>query len=110
MPENPPSVDFSSLDSIIESFRKLKRFIQEFGILSLEGAEEEIDNPVAKKAFQLLVDGWDPLVMRAILDRSMQSYFETERRKLEMVIEGFGCLATKEHLMGLEEQLSSYLY
>ena len=109
-PEAPPIVDFTSLEAILDSFRKLKRFIQEYGILSLEGAEEGIDNPVAKKAFQLLIDGWDPLVMRSILERAMQSYFESERRKLEMVIEGFGSLSTKEHLVGLEEQLSSYLY
>ena len=107
---NPPSVDFSSLQSIRESFRILKRFIEEHGVLALEGAEEKIDNPVAKKAFQLLIDGWDPLVMRSILDRGMRSYFETERRKLEMIIEGFGCLATDQHFVGLEEQLSSYLY
>ena len=104
-----PIFDITDEERILDSFRKIKQFIQVDGILALEGIEDEVDHPVVHKALQLLIDGWDPMVMRLILDKMKDSYLDKQRRRLDMILDGMECLASAEHLIGIEERLKAHM-
>ena len=104
-----PSFDVTNEQTILNSFKDLKLFIHMEGALALEGIEESVDHPVVSKALQLLIDGWDPMVMRLILDRMKESYLDKQRRHLEMILDGMECLASSEHLIGIEERLKAHM-
>jgi hypothetical protein len=108
-PSEAPEYRFNSEEAILQSLRDLKRFIEVNGILALDGSESKVENPVIRKALQLLTDGWDPMEMHTILERTKQVYLDRERRLLDMTLDGIDCLASGGHLLALEERLKAHM-
>ena len=104
-----PTMDITNEETILASCKAIKQFIHVEGILALEGIEDEIDHPVVNKALQLLIDGWDPMVMRLILDKTKESFLDKQRRHLDMILDGMESLASAEPMIGIEERLKAHM-
>ena len=107
-PESP-AIDVRDEAGIVTTFVGIVSYARRHGILSLEGLDEKTDHPILKKGLELIVDGWDPLVMQGILDRSKKAYLADVEKKLDMIIEGIDSLATGDHPIGTRERLTAFL-
>ena len=108
-PLDQPTIDISSDEAILETFKDLKTFVSAEGAVALDGVENSVDHPVVEKALRLFIDGWDATTMREILDQAKESYLNKQRRQLDMFLEGMECLASSEHLLVIVEKLKAYM-
>lgn len=104
-----PVLDTSEDEKTVESFVNLVRFARESGILALESTKVMSDFPLTEKGLEMLVDGWDPAMMREILEQMKMSYFFRIRRQLEMIVEGFESLVSEELPAAVEARLRAHL-
>ena len=104
-----PRVDISSDETAIQTFVSISKYVKEHGILALAGIEETVDHPVLKKAFQYIIDGWDPSLYQTILERMCTEYLNKMRRQLDMITTGIESLAAGDPPVGMEERLRAFL-
>ena len=83
--------------------------LREQGILALSGIEDNIDNPILKRALQYIIDGWDPALYQSILERMCTEYMSKTRRQLDMITTAIESLSAHEHPAGIEERLRAFL-
>jgi hypothetical protein len=108
-PTAPPALDTSSEEALIESFTELVRFARSRGNLALEDANLSNAEAIARRGVELVVDGWDPILIRDILTRMKETYLAAEERRIEMIIEGVDSLVSEDVPLVAEERLRAFL-
>ena len=103
----PPIPDLGSEEGIIASFCLLVDFVKRNGLLPLEPLIDALDDPLMRKGLLMLVEGWDPLLQRAILERYKESYLRNLGLKMDLVIEGLDSLSAKDNSLITEQKLRS---
>jgi hypothetical protein len=109
LPEHPPELDLSSDEALVTSLLLISRYERAKGTLSLDEMIETIEHPIAKKGMQMIIDGWDPLEQRAILERMKETYLSAAARTIDILIAGLDCLGGEEHPLVIEERLKAFL-
>ena len=74
-----PVVDVRSM---IQKIIELSNVARKEGLLSLEEAAGDLDDPFLKKGILLIVDGTDPELVRAIMDTELTSVDSRHRKKI----------------------------
>lgn len=103
----PPEIDIGSREGIVGSFSALATFIRDAGLLPLLDIEKRTDNPLFATGLRMLVEGWDPLLMRSILEKYKASLLRAREIEYDLIIEGIDSLASKDNPVVLEERLKS---
>jgi hypothetical protein len=103
----PPSIDLGSNAAIITTFCALAEYTKANGLLSLEGLQGGIENPLMRKGLLMHIDGWDPLLVRSILENYKASYLRNLGVTLDLIIEGLDSLAAKDNSLVTEQKLRS---
>lgn len=101
----PPKIDLSSRESTIASFARLAEFVKHDGLLPLEEVREVIAHPLLRRGLLMLIEGWDPLLARSILEKYKQSYLRAMEIDYDLVIEGLDSLASRDNPLVTEERL-----
>lgn len=104
-----PEIDVENEESIVNTFVEIQKFVKKHGILSLEGIESQIDNPVMRKGIEYYIDGWEPLLMQSILDAYKTAHLKVIEKKLEMILAGIDSLASKDITLVTEERLRAFI-
>lgn len=104
-----PDISVDSPESIVSTFCKLAAYVRKHGLLPLERLESSITHPLLRKGIEFLVDGSDPLMVRAILEKYRETYLQQARATLNMIVDGIDCLAAKEHPYLVEQKLRAYI-
>lgn len=92
----PPALDGESLIHQITQWSNLAR---RGGLLSLEPAIEDVDDPFIKRGLQLLVDGAEPETLRETLQIEVDAY-EAQQRQAAKVWEAAGGYAPTIGILG----------
>ncbi len=93
---------------IIKSIINLSNIARKEGLLSLEEAVAELDQPFLKKGIMLVVDGTDPELVRAILETEMVS-IEARHKKVSAFWETLGAMGPAWGMIGTLVGLVSML-
>jgi len=101
----PPRLDLTNRNAIITTFCALAEFVLEAGLLPLEGLEAGADNPVFRQGLLMLIEGWDPLLMRSILEKHKASLLRAQEIEFDLLIEGIDSLASKDNSLVMEQKL-----
>lgn len=104
-----PRLDTTDDESIVESFVSLAKLANQKGRLALEDVEMASELPIATKGMQLVVDGWDPLQARAILEQMKRTHIQELERRIDMIIEGIDSLMSDDIPIAVEEKLRAYI-
>ncbi|MDA8410947.1 MAG: hypothetical protein M0001_11190 [Treponema sp.] len=105
----PPEIDLSSREAIIDTFSKLMQFVRREGILPLDEIRATTTHPMLQQGLQMLVEGWDPLLMRSVLERYKESWLRAQEIEYELLIEGIDSLASRDHALVTKQKLRSYV-
>jgi hypothetical protein len=105
----PPAVDLASREAIIASFAALAQFVRRQGLLPLEDLRAATTNPMLRQGLQMLVEGWDPLLLRSVLERFKESWLRAQELEYDLIIEGIDSLASRDHALVTEQKLRSYV-
>ncbi len=105
----PPHFSTTTLAEVRRSLIELVEFARRNGALAVESVRPDTDDPIARKGLQFVVDGWDPLDARQILERHKETQLELERRRLDMLINGFDAILSEQPVYLLRERLSAFL-
>ena len=100
-----PVPDLRSDDSAVRTLVALAETVRAAGLLTLEGVAGECNDPLLAKGLGLLLDGFDPLVLRATLERYKDSYLHNLGVRMDLVIETIESMGTGEKPLVLEEKL-----
>ena len=103
-----PDIDLSSEDSVIRTFKALLTYVKTHGFLSIEGIESKIPNPVMRKGLELLIDGWEPLLIQSLLEKYKATYMKHVETELNMILEGIDSIAMLDLPLVMEEKLKAY--
>ncbi|HUX37693.1 MAG TPA: FliG C-terminal domain-containing protein [Rectinemataceae bacterium] len=109
MPEIPkaPELDLSSREAIVASFSRLAQFARRQGLLPLDDLRAGTSNPMMRQGLMMLVEGWDPLLLRSILERYKESWLRAQEIEYDLIIEGIDSLASRDHSLVTEQKLRS---
>lgn len=105
----PPEIDLSNREAIIGTFSRLMQFVRREGILPLDDIRATTTHPMLRQGLQMLVEGWDPLLMRSVLERYKESWLRAQEIEYELLIEGIDSLASRDHVLVTEQKLRSYV-
>lgn len=103
-----PRLSFASERELADSLVRLCRFAHVQGFLALEEIEP-IEHPIARKGVELAIDGWDPMLIRTILERMKRRHLERIERQADMVVEAIEAMAGGESPAALRVKLMSYV-
>jgi hypothetical protein len=109
MPDEMPDINIENETEIIDTFIRLAKWAIEYGLLSLEGVQESISNPVFRKGLEYIVDGTDPFEVQKILENYKRSYLHSVERQLNMIIEGVMAIQRGDDPYFIVEMLKSFL-
>jgi hypothetical protein len=101
----PPHIDLSTRDAIITTFCALAEFAREKGLLPLEGLEAGAGNRIFREGILMLVEGWDPLLIRSILEKYKVSLVRAHEIEYDLLIEGIDSLAAKDSSLVTDQKL-----
>ena len=104
-----PSVNVESPAEITRTFRSLAEFAIENRFSSLEQLVETVEHPFLKKGLGMIVDGWDPLEWRAVLEKYKETYLHAIDTKLSMIIDGLDSLQSGDMPLAVVEKLKAYV-
>ncbi len=109
MPDSPkpPELDLSGREAIIASFSRLAQFARRRGFLPLDELRAGTDNQMMRQGLMMLVEGWDPLLLRSVLERYKESWLRAQEIEYDLVIEGIDSLAARDHSLVTEQKLRS---
>jgi hypothetical protein len=105
----PPDLNTSKPEELVATFTALNAFIRSNGALKLEGAGARTDDPLLRRAIDLTVDGWDPMLVRSILERMKETMIADLRRHCEMIIEGIASIQENDVPQVTEMKLRVFL-
>lgn len=71
-----------NMPDVIRKIIELSNIARKEGLLSLEEASAELDDPFLKKGVLLIVDGTDPELVRAIMETELTSVDNRHRKKI----------------------------
>ncbi|MCK4514546.1 MAG: hypothetical protein KAU31_04770 [Spirochaetaceae bacterium] len=108
-PLQRPVLDTSNPEAIVESFTAISRFAIINGFVALEGIEEDTQNPVARKGLELAIDGWEPMLVRTILERMKAHYLSRVEQELDMIIDGVDNLISGVTPIVVHQVLQAYI-
>jgi len=94
-----------SSDELTALIVRLAELAQGTGILSLESAEPDIADPLVRRAVELIVDGYDPKLVRETLEELMQSLLKNQELMYRMAIDGLTAVQRGENPRLVEERL-----
>jgi len=103
--DEPPAMDLSSNGTTIESFVALSRFALRKGLLSLESVKCADGSPLLKEGLSMLAEGWDPLLIRSIMDNYKAAYLRSMETRLDLLISGIESVASKDSPNVTEQKL-----
>lgn len=75
-------VPLQNVPEIIQKIIDLSNIARKEGLLSLEEAASDLDDPFLKKGILLIVDGTDPELVRAIMETEIISIEERHKQKI----------------------------
>ena len=104
-----PTINLEDEEGIVNTFVAIQSFVRKHGTLALDGLETRIGNPLMRKGFEYLVDGWEPLLLQSILETYKKAYLERMEKQLNMILEGIDSLAAKDLALVTEERLRAHL-
>ena len=104
-PEGPPAIDFSSNQTVIASLTELSRFALRKGLLALEAVDDNEADPLFRKGLVMLAEGWDPLLIRSIMDNYKAAYLRSMETRLDLLITGIESIASKDSPFVTEQKL-----
>lgn len=102
-----PEIDLSSEEAIIETFKALVMLVRKRDVLALEEIEDKIDHPVMRKGIEMVLDGWDSLLVQSILENYKETYLRKTETELDMILEGIDSLIAGHHPPVIEAKLRS---
>ena len=104
----PPAIDLSDREAIIGTFSKLGFFVKETGLLALEGElSKDAGDPIFRRGLVMLIEGWDPLLLRSILENYKDSLLRAKGIEYDLLIAGLESLASRDNPVVMEEKLRS---
>lgn len=96
---------------LIEQLGKLAGKSRSEGLLALEDDLDDLDEPLLRKGVEWMVDGVDPATLREMLESSLASALDEQRRRGQLITGGLLVLQAGHHPRVVEtvltEQLSS---
>lgn len=101
----PPSLDFATSQATIASLLSLSEFVRDKGFLSLEELADKVPEPLLRKGLLMLIEGWDPLLIRSILETYKASYLRSQENRFDLVISAVESMAAKESYIVTELKL-----
>lgn len=104
-PEGLPGLDLSTNQAVISSLVALSGHALRKGLLSLEPFQEKADEPLLRKGLVMLSEGWDPLLIRSIMDNYKAAYLRSLETRLDLIITGVESIAEKDSPFVTEQKL-----
>lgn len=108
-PSPLPDVRLDTPDAVATTFRDLAVFAQSQGALALGKLEEKIGDPLMLKGICLLVDGWEPLLRRSMLEKRKAALLHDLEVRYDMILDGIDALCHGDTPAGIEEKLRSHI-
>lgn len=107
--EHVPEFRTASLAGIRGSITDLMAFARAHGMLALEAVNVENSDPIGSKGLQFVIDGWDPMEARQVLQTMKRLVLEREERRIDMLLEGIDAMLSGESPYIVRERLDAYL-
>ncbi len=80
-----PAVNLNTYDDLIKTFANINDYASKYGLMSIEGIENSTDNELFKKGIELILDGYDPLLLDEILENYIKSLMSKYLTELNMI-------------------------
>jgi hypothetical protein len=106
-PKELPEVRLGSVRDVIDTFEQLDAHSYRHGLMSLEGIEETVEDEYFKKAVQLLLDGWEPLLLEQLLENYKTRMLERLSIRMDMISQGIRSIQAGDPPPAVREKLSS---
>jgi len=103
--DSPPAIDLSTNRAAIASFVELSRFALRKGLLSLEAVKDQAADPLLREGLAMLAEGWDPLLIRSIMDNYKAAYLRSMETRIDILISGVESIASKDSPVVTEQKL-----
>ena len=94
-----------SLDELTTLIVTLAEVARSLGVLNLEPLEQDIEDPLVKKAAQLIVDGYDPKQVQKTLEELMRSLLKNQELMYRKAIDGMTAIQRGVNPTVIEEKL-----
>lgn len=109
-PRRPaPAVRVGSQREIIETFNALAQYVEEHGLLALEELEPAVADPFVRRGIAMVVDGWDALDWRAVMQNHKETLVHALETRLSMILDGLESVQSGEAARVVEQRLAAYL-
>ncbi len=105
----PPAIRVETQRQIVESFRLLAEYVQEQGIVSLDALEATVADPFMRLGLGLVVDGWDAIDWRSVMQKRKEASLQALDARLSMIMDGLESLQSGDAPRVVEEKLAAYL-
>ncbi|MBN2354313.1 MAG: hypothetical protein JXD23_17215 [Spirochaetales bacterium] len=105
-PKDLPAVKLEAFSDIIDTFERIGDHVFRHGLMSLDGIEEKTDDLFFKKAIQLLLDGYDPLIFDELLENYRERILHNAAVRMNMIAAGVKSLQMEE-LGAMKERMLS---
>lgn len=103
--EEPPTVDLSDREAVIRSFCALANYSREASMLPLLEGEVGAEKPLFRSGLLMFLEGWDPLLMRSVLEKHKTALLRALELECDLLIEGLDSLATGDNGLVTERRL-----
>lgn len=101
----PPPLDFGSREATIASLTALSEFARREGFLALEPVQASVESPLLRRGLIMMIEGWDPLLMRSILEKYKASWLRAMEIDYDLIIDGLESIASRDHSLVTEQKL-----
>jgi len=101
-----------NMPGVIRKIIELSNVARKEGLLSLEEASAELEDPFLKKGVLLIVDGTDPELVRAIMETELTSVDSRHRKKIAFwddlgaIVPAWGMIGTLIGLINMLQQMN----
>jgi len=95
-PKDLPAVKLETFPDIIDTFERIGDHVFRHGLMSVDGIEEKTDDLFFKKAIQLLLDGYDPLIFDELLENYRERLIHNAAVRMNMIAAGVKSLQMGE--------------
>jgi len=89
----------SDLQTLIEDIFRIATIARKEGLLAIEGQRDSIKDPIFRRAIKYVIDGFEPGVVKEIVETEIDASFEREERAAR-VFEGAGGYAPTIGILG----------
>ena len=106
-PKKLPEVRLGSVRDIIDTFERLDDHSYHYGLMSLEGVEETVEDEYFTKAVQLLLDGWEPLLLEQLLENHKARILARLSMRMDLISQGVRAIQEGDPPPVVREKMSS---